>query len=147
MDLLLDTNILIDHFGNRNGFADDAHKVFAFALFGDATLWAMSSAFVNAFYILRKGRSPEDIQSAFQASYPYVKVCSAGAEDLANATSRQWRDLEDCLVAVCAEKLHADYIVTRDVKGFARSSVPAISPTELLERMRERGITYDFFDL
>lgn len=147
MDLLLDANVLIDHFGNRNSFADDAHKVFAFALFGDATLWATTNAFIDAFYILRKGRSSQDVQRAFRESSPYVKVCSTGSDDLLEAKSRNWDDLEDCLVSVCAEKLHADYIVTRDAKGFAQSSVKAVSPKQLLDELRDKGIAYDFLDL
>lgn len=146
MDLLLDTNILIDHFGNRNGFADDVHKVFAFALFGDATLWATANSFVDAFYVLRKGFDPHEVQHAFDKCLKQVKVCSVDSGDLAKAVSMQWSDLEDCVVSVCADKIRAQYIVTRDTKGFLQSNVTAITPTELLGKLKEQGIWYEFLD-
>ena len=47
-------------------------------------------------------------------------------------------DLEDCLVALCAQSARADYLVTRDTKGFSRSLVPVVSPSEWLALMEQR---------
>lgn len=44
--------------------------------------------------------------------------------DYTNALRLGWDDLEDCLVALCAQSARADYLVTRDTKGFSRSLVP-----------------------
>lgn len=45
---------------------------------------------------------------------------------------------EDCVVAKCAESCNADYIITRNVKDFAGSSVRAITPEEFLELGKEK---------
>ena len=59
-----------------------------------------------------------------------------------------WRDYEDCLIALAAEKVHADYVITRGAKGFLRSSVPPISPAAWLEKMEcERGLAYGAVNL
>lgn len=39
------------------------------------------------------------------------------------------------LNVVLAEEVEADWIVTRDPPGFSESSVPAISPGELLKQI------------
>lgn len=36
---------------------------------------------------------------------------------------------------------HADYVITRDKKGFTRSAVPTLTPQEWLALQAERGIT------
>jgi len=147
MDLLLDTNVVIDHFGARPGFDTDAHKVFATGLFGDATLWVTPNSLRDAFYILRKTVSPADIQAAFTRSFSCVHVCSVCQEDIERAASLSWQDMEDCMISVCAEKVHADYIVTRDANGFSASPIKTISPAELLKKMAEQqNIHYDFID-
>jgi len=42
-------------------------------------------------------------------------------------------DYEDALVAVCADRINADYIVTRNIKDFKNSSVKAITPKDFLQ--------------
>lgn len=39
-----------------------------------------------------------------------------------------WPDLEDFLIARCAENEGADYLITRDTKWFENSRVPALTP-------------------
>ena len=43
-------------------------------------------------------------------------------------------DFEDAVVDAVAERNGADYILTRNIKDFAGSSVPAVTPTEFLEK-------------
>lgn len=49
----------------------------------------------------------------------------------------RWRthgtlDVEDALQVACAVSGHADFIITRNVKDFMASSVPAITPEHFL---------------
>lgn len=54
--------------------------------------------------------------------------------------------LFNSLVAQCAAKIKADYIVTRKVKDFKASPVEAITPEELFARLREQGFDYEEVD-
>ena len=46
-------------------------------------------------------------------------------------------------MAVTAERCRADVLLTRDVAGFRRSAVPAMTPDEYLARLKEdEGIWY-----
>lgn len=42
---------------------------------------------------------------------------------------------EDAVQSVTAERIHADYIITRNVRDFSRSKVIAFTPDELLARL------------
>lgn len=145
MDLFVDTNVLLDHFGNRPGYVENANRVLAMGLFQDARLWAAPQSFNDMFYILRKVVSPEAVQRAFAKSYTFINVCSIDGADMALAAERSWTDMEDCLIAICAEKVHARYLVTRDEHGFGDSTVEVTSPEKLLALMEEeQGIAYDW---
>lgn len=72
----------------------------------------------------------------------FLHVVGVLSEDIASALSQQWVDFEDCVVSCCAKKISADYIVTRNVRDFARSSVKAITPSELFDELDSRGIVY-----
>jgi len=47
---------------------------------------------------------------------------------------RSMPDFEDAVVDAVAERNDASYILTRNIKDFAGSSVPTITPTEFLKK-------------
>ena len=53
--------------------------------------------------------------------------------DIHTALTRSMPDFEDAVVDAVAERSDASYILTRNIKDFAGSSVPAITPTEFLK--------------
>lgn len=67
--------------------------------------------------------------------------------DLKTAIQLDWDDLEDCLIAVSAQKAGTDFLLTRDTRGFSRSMTPVKSPAEWLARMQEtENDTFDTID-
>ena len=136
MNLLLDTNVLIDYLGRKPPFYEDAEAIIAAGYFGDARLWVPALSLKDAFYVLSRYIDSARIQRAFVALDEVVSLVSLSAEESLRAARLEWSDYEDCLVALCAEKAKADYLITRDTKGFARSPVPALHPREWLDLMR-----------
>ena len=53
------------------------------------------------------------------------------------ANNSDTKDLEDGLQMLCAKNYSLDYIITRNVKDFALSSVPAIEPFAFLELLSD----------
>lgn len=76
-------------------------------------------------------------------AFDIIEPVSLSADDLRRAARLRWDDYEDCLIALAADKAHADYLITRDARGFSRSPVPALSPPDWLGLMRESGLVYD----
>lgn len=142
MNVLLDTCVLIDFLGRKEPFFEDAERVFAAGYFGDAKLWASVQSIKDAYYVLRRFVGSDRVQVALGKMLEVVTLVDTTAEDAIAALRLHWQDYEDCMMAVCASKVHAEYIVTRDVKGFDRSSVPAISPAEWLAKIQQAGVTY-----
>jgi predicted nucleic acid-binding protein len=147
MNLLLDTNVLIDFTGRRAPFYEDAQRVIAAGYFGDVRLWMAAQSAADIFYVLSKHVSSTDVQRALAKLYEVVKPVGLTSAELMRATQLLWPDYKDCLIALAADNCRASYIITRDANGFARSSVPAISPSGFMALMEERGIFYDAIDL
>lgn len=141
--LFLDTCLLIDYFSARPRFFDPMVKLRIAAMLGDVQLWCSAKSFMDVFYVSSKGVDPVALQKAFTESLGFLQVASVDAECVKEACLRGWDDLEDCLVAVTAERCRADVLLTRDVAGFRRSAVPAMTPDEYLARLKEdEGIWY-----
>lgn len=143
MNLLLDTNVLIDYLGRKEPFFPAAQKVIIAGFFGDARLWVPAQSAVDAFYVLSRYVDPARLQAAILKALTVISPVDLTGAALERAARLGWDDLEDCLIALAAEKVGADYLITRDTKGFERSSVPAVSPDAWLGIMREDyGIDY-----
>ena len=52
---------------------------------------------------------------------------------IAALQNHAFTDLEDCLQSNCAKSVKADYIITRNIKDFTASEVPAILPEDFLK--------------
>lgn len=138
MNLLLDTNVVIDYLGRKPPFFGDAERVIAAGYFGDAQLWASTQSFKDAFFVLSHYADPLRVQDALLKLMQVVNPVDLTGSDIAAAAKLKWEDMEDCLIAVSAQKAGADYLVTRDGKGFDRSMVPTIAPTTWLKLVSEQ---------
>lgn len=137
MNLLLDTNVLIDYLGRKEPFFPSAQKVVIAGFFGDARLWTPSRSVVDAFYVLSRYVDSARLQAAIRKALTVIEPVDLTGASLGRSVRLGWDDLEDCLIALAAERVGADYLITRDAKGFARSTVPAVSPDAWLNIMRE----------
>ena len=61
-------------------------------------------------------------------------VASYDKEAVLDAVDREdFKDFEDCLQDECAKACGAEYIVTRNIRDYKNSTVPAITPDEFLK--------------
>lgn len=145
MRLFLDTNILIDFYSGRNEFYGNALKLVMAADAGDVELWASAKSYSDIFYVMRKaGKDSEKVQDAFLSSSSFLRICPVDQEDIMSAARLKWPDFEDCLINEGAQKVRADYLITRDKNGFDCSSIEALSPDGFFTMLEsEYGIAYE----
>ena len=84
---------------------------------------------------MRKQLNPEEIENVFRKLSLIFDFTDLSVSDLTRAAELNWKDFEDAVQSVTAERVHADYIITRNVRDFSRSRVIAFTPTELLARI------------
>lgn len=147
MNLLVDTCVYIDFLGRKAPFFEEAVQVVAAGYFGGAKLWIASQSINDAFFVLNRYMDSQKIQQAIAESLAVFTPVALSPQDYQRAAALGWKDLEDCLVALCAEKAKANWLVTRDARGFERSPVPAISPTDWVALKRAEGFEYGQVEL
>lgn len=139
MKILVDTNVVLDVLCDREKFADDSTRVIQFceANLVSGSIYAMSVP--NIVYIMRRELDPEAIETICLYLSLIFSIESLTSKDLRKAAQMRNKDFEDSLQMVCAEKISADYIVTRNIKDFALSKVPVITPAEFLNIMQKEN--------
>lgn len=135
MKVLVDTNVILDILCNRKEFVADSLRVFQCCETQRITGYISALSIPNIVYIMRKELDPERIKEILHTLTLVFSVVELREGDLLRAAELTFGDYEDAIQSVCAARARADYIVTRNEKDFTHSTVPAISPTNLLERL------------
>lgn len=146
MDLVLDANIVLDHIDRREPFYELSRKVCLLGIVEAANTYISVNTLTDVYYLLRKDFGSQGAQDMIENNLSFLRLVGITPEDARKALAARWSDFEDCLVARCAEKINADYIVTRNVKDFTASSVEAVTPEELFARLEEQGFVYEEID-
>ena len=55
--------------------------------------------------------------------------------DIQQADRMRWNDYKDVIQPATAQRIHADFIITRNIKDFAKSKILPFAPAELLARI------------
>ena len=142
MDLMLDTNIVLDHIGRREPFYELSRRTCLLGIVGEARTFISASMVTDLFCLLCKDFGSHEAQRMIEEDLSFLNIVGVSPDDVAEALALKWNDVEDCLVACCAKKIGADYIITRNTRDFERSSVKAITPQELFDELDARGIVY-----
>ena len=137
MTVVLDTNIIMDALQERQPFDVEAKEILKCSQNGELTCLFTANAATDIFYLYSKARGLRSANIALNFLLMQYSVVSVTHEDCSNALSLTVDDFKDALVAVCAQKANADYIITRDDK-FLKSVSPVklITPKTLIDMFR-----------
>ena len=135
MVLLIDANIILDVLLNRPDYVKDSAMIWKLCETEQMKGYVSTLTFANLVYIMRKQLDPEKIEDVFHKLNLIFEFADFSVSDLTHAADLNWKDFEDVVQSVIAERIHADYIITRNVRDFSKSRVMAFTPPELLARI------------
>lgn len=136
MKIMCDTNIFMDMLLEREPFVEESCKVLQLCEEHKLQGFVSASCITDIYYLVKKHlHSNELAYRAIGKILEIVKVCSVTNNDVLLAFQKRARDFEDCLVAVCAESIHCDYIITRNKKDFDDFDIALLTPSELLQML------------
>lgn len=135
MRILIDTNVILDILQKREPFFADSYRVLREVIESDTECLISASSATNIFYMLRKSLgSAQAAKDQLEQLAQLVTFADVQGMDIHTALMRAMPDFEDAVVDAVAERSGASYIVTRNIKDFAGSVVPAILPADFLKK-------------
>lgn len=125
---------MIDLIAVRDPFFRFAKPIFELCDQKKLEGYVAAHSLTNAYYILRKYRSDAERRAMLLKVCEIVSVVGIGRSKIVNSLKRsEFSDFEDCLQMECAVECGADYIITRNIKDFAQSSVPPITAEDFIK--------------
>lgn len=82
---------------------------------------------------MHKELEPKRIKEILEQLSLIFEIVDLKADDLKRASALEFNDYEDAIQSVQANRVKANYIITRNIKDYNKSKVTAIKPSEFLE--------------
>ncbi len=133
---LIDTNVILDLLSKREPYYVEGRQIFSLADRKMVNLVISSMSLVNVHYVLNerlKMRDARTIVGRFKVLVDIHELNDKIIELALNDTD--FGDFEDGLQYYTALEAECDFIVTRNLKDFKKSSLPVFSPKEYLAKI------------
>lgn len=137
MRVLIDTNVILDVLCKREGFYEDAAQIIRLCETDELEGFISVLTISNIVYIMRKELDTGKTRDIIEKLQLILSVADLKGEDIKTALTMNFNDFEDALQTVCALRINADYIITRNIRDFTQSAVKAIKPSEFLQEFNE----------
>ena len=135
MNILLDTNVVLDVLLNRAPWVAEASAVWDAHRDGRVSAHLAAFALPTIFYIVRKQNDLTRAHDGVRVCLETLEIAPVERSTLELARSQPLSDYEDNLQIACAIEAQLRAIVTRNPADFAKSPVPALTPAELLRQI------------
>ena len=136
MKVVIDNNVVIDALKPDPDFEAAAKRVFQLIWHDKITPYLCANSLTDIFYVLQKVQGAEKAKSAIANLITAFTIIPLTDADCSEALALPMNDFEDAVISVCAQKVGADYIVSRDEKFIkAETAVKVITPGQLLAEM------------
>ncbi len=135
MKVLLDTNVVLDFLLEREPFASDAMKIIAAIERGQIEGYLCPTSVTTLHYLIARASSVKKADGTIRKLLKLFRISRIDRTILLEATEKNGVDYEDSVIYTSALHSAVDAIVTRDKKGFKRSTVPTFTPAEFLVKL------------
>jgi predicted nucleic acid-binding protein len=136
--LALDTNIVMDVFLEREPHHEVAEQLFAAVERGWCEGLICATSVTTIYCLTEKLRSSREAHNQVRRLLSLFRIAPVNALVLSEAIKLEFQDFEDAVVCQSAHTAGADGIVTRDPKGFRRSSIPVFDPANALAMVHQQ---------
>ncbi|KQR72602.1 PIN domain-containing protein [Pedobacter sp. Leaf176] len=136
VNILIDSDILLDFFLKREPFFIDSSKILNLCVNQKVNGYVSGSIIANTYYLLRKHFSHKDILSDFKILLSFLDILIIDKNVILASIDSEFMDFEDALQNFSAEnKGNINAIVTRNIKDYKKSNLSVLTPGMFLKTL------------
>jgi len=133
MNVLLDTNVILDLLLERQPFVEDAARLLEAAQETDLTLYLTATTVTDLYDITRKAKDRATAHRFIVELLQWMKVAGVDDAVIREALDADFADFEDAVQASAAKASGIPIIVTRNTADFAQSTLGIYSPEMIVD--------------
>ena len=132
MNVLFDTNIILDVLLDRKPFSEHASYLMSRVERSEVNGFLCATTVTTIHYLLSKYLDKEKAIESINSIMALFEIASVNRLVIENALNSKFADFEDSVLHESARHAGAEYIITRNSKDFKKSTIPAYTATEFL---------------
>ena len=132
MNILFDTNIILDAFLDRNPFGQNAVILLDAAERSVINGFLCADSMTTIYYLMEKVKTRAFARQKIKLLLDLFEIAPVNRAVLDEALGLDFSDFEDAVVHQSAVCVNADGIVTRNAVDFKKSKIAIYSPAELI---------------
>jgi len=130
--VFVDTNVIIDILGKREGYYKDSQDFFTYAIDNNIELIVSTLSFAITHYILSQKMKLNKVRRILSKFKTLVSIGSFDDKILELSLGNDFKDFEDGIQYYIALEYSCEVIISRNKKDFKNSELPVLRPGEYL---------------
>lgn len=139
MKVLFDTNIILDVLLDRKPFSEHASYLMSKVERSEINGFLCATTVTTIHYLLSKNLDKKNAITSINSIIALFEIASVNRLVIENALKSKFTDFEDSVLHESARHAGAEYIITRNIKDFKNTKIPAFTPTEFLSMLESLG--------
>lgn len=133
MNVLFDTNVVLDVLLDRQPFSESATILFSWVEEGIISGLLGATTITTIFYLATKVVGKKQAEDSISKLLNIFTIAPVNRSVLEMALNSPFSDFEDAVLYQAGCHSNAQAVVTRDVAGFKNSNISVYSPDELVK--------------
>jgi predicted nucleic acid-binding protein len=133
VNILFDTNVVLDVLFDREPFSEPASQLLSLVERGEISGIICATTVTTIHYLSGKALGKNKSQNQIKNLITLFEIASVNRAVIEEALKSKFSDFEDSVIYHAARHAGAEAIVTRDPRGFKKSRLPVFNPVELLK--------------
>jgi predicted nucleic acid-binding protein len=131
--LLIDTDVILDFFFDRQPFSDDAAILLSYCENKQIHGFITPVIISNIYYLLKRTASHDKVVEKLEQLLTIIDILSMDGRIVRLALKSGFRDFEDALQNFSAvSDGNIDVIVTRNIKDYVQSEMSVMTPEDFI---------------
>ncbi len=140
MNILFDTNVVLDVLLDRKPFSAPASIIFSWVEAVEFIGFLGATTVTTIFYLATKVVGKKQAEKEISKLLSIFAIAPVNRAVLEAAINSKFTDFEDAVLYEAARHASAQAIVTRDAVGFKYAKIPVYSPEELNKQPRPEDV-------
>ena len=133
--ILLDTDVLVDIALDRLPHSEAAFMLLDRIERGNEPASIAWHSVSNLYYVVKPTRGDAITREFIRELTEFVHVAETDTASIRYATQLPMADFEDAMQVAAAQACNAQFIVTRNIRDYQQSPIPAITPQQTLQQL------------
>ena len=133
MQVLIDTNVILDVLLNREQFVDAAVAILKLSE-DEVQKFVSASAVTDIYYMAyQELRDKQFVRDLVKRLLSIIHEACVSEENILTALDSNWSDFEDSVQNAVADSQNYDAVITRNKNDYKKSMLNVFSPSEFLD--------------